>query len=84
MDKDKVIEMCQSQISNIGTRMSKNISEEVKATLIHARSTALLALAVAVQEGGGSKVECDQNYATDERVRSVSKVRKRTCRQRRR
>lgn len=50
MNKDKVIEMCEGQINNIGTRLSKHISEEAKATLMQARSTALLALAIAVQE----------------------------------
>ncbi|QYK61844.1 hypothetical protein [Paenibacillus sp. S25] len=50
MNKDKVIEMCEGQINSIGTRLSKHISEEAKATLMQARSTALLALAIAVQE----------------------------------
>lgn len=50
MDKEKVIEMCEGQIHNIRDRLSKHISEEAKATLMQARSTALLALAIATQD----------------------------------
>ncbi|WP_190945477.1 hypothetical protein [Paenibacillus sp. UASWS1643] len=50
MDKEKVVSMCQSQMQDIATRLGKNISYEAKATLIQARSTALLALAIATQD----------------------------------
>ncbi|WP_339182873.1 hypothetical protein [Paenibacillus sp. FSL R5-0701] len=50
MDNEKVISMCQSQMQDIATRLGKNISYEAKAALIQARSTALLALAIATQD----------------------------------
>lgn len=50
MDKEKVISMCESQMQDIGTRIGKTTSYEAKAILIQARSTALLALAIATQD----------------------------------